>query len=549
MPDGTRLDALNRASRRQLEKDIAPWYAAPEKGGGVVQRQLRLGAMDDRIFEIAAGGRGTAGWDQSAFRDLFPDQARFVSRYEKRVATLKSIGYLTSEGRLTPEFRLHFSVRQGINTPELQRLRLDLANQAARGAGRASRAGRAHRPHPPPDLWEAIGKYDSVRRRVERLGLTRDDVRQISRDAEARKPTPERLRLIRIDAERRALSQPPTKLPQTKTIIRAYADVQKARLQRVYLIVAGAATFQYGEHKKIADRLRQAAERDLFDAKEKRLAQFARGLRPIFWAVRIAMPAEARRLEQAVQRCARLAYSQEARRFVREDITRAYADWRTSFIDRPLAELERAAHHLERPAQVADRGRVDAARERVSLGDVAAARAMYENGYAALKSLGRPEASVLRRWAGREDDLVRAVFATAKAGAGGPAPLGKEEYQAAVRAGQIGRLLGREQNAPPAKLPAGAAESPDLQLLARRLHAFDIKSPLASQGLTTLAPSELRKSLAAFRDAGLLDDGPGWTLKAGQARSLAQDFGRTIARAMDADRVLTDALLKRRSTP
>src|SRR6185312_10694558 len=29
LPDGTRLDSLNRASRRLLEKDLAPWYAVP----------------------------------------------------------------------------------------------------------------------------------------------------------------------------------------------------------------------------------------------------------------------------------------------------------------------------------------------------------------------------------------------------------------------------------------------------------------------------------------------------------------------------------------
>jgi hypothetical protein len=108
--DGTRLEPLSRASRRQLEKDVAPWYAIPDKFGALVQRQLRLGAMDDRIFEVASGGRGADGWDREAFRRLFPEQERFLGRYDKRVETLRAIGYVTSEGHLAPEFRMHFAV-------------------------------------------------------------------------------------------------------------------------------------------------------------------------------------------------------------------------------------------------------------------------------------------------------------------------------------------------------------------------------------------------------------------------------------------------------
>src|SRR6185312_12633058 len=107
LPDGTRLESLNRVSRRLLEKDLASWYAVPDKSGALVQRQLRLGAMDDRIFEIAGGDRGASGWNADAFKKMFPEQQGFAGRHEKRVETLKAIGYLTPDGRLTPEFRLH----------------------------------------------------------------------------------------------------------------------------------------------------------------------------------------------------------------------------------------------------------------------------------------------------------------------------------------------------------------------------------------------------------------------------------------------------------
>jgi hypothetical protein len=536
MPDGSRLEPLNRASRRQLEKDVAPWYAAPDKSGAVVQRQLRLNAMDDRIFEVAAGGRPPTGWNAGAFRELFPDQVRFIARYEKRVETLKSIGYLTPAGQLTSEFRLHFAIKNGIDTPELQRLRLDLANQNAREARRRP----AHRR--PVDLSESSDRSEAARRRVERLGLSRDDIRRIQREAEARKPTPERLREIRIDALRRALVQPSTRLPRTKTILRAFTDLQAARIQRIYLLVSGALSFRYGETKKIADKLRQTAERDLFYAKEKRLAQLGMGLRPIFWAVKVAMPREAGRLEKAVERCSRLAYSQEARRITREEISRSYADWRKAFIDRPIAEIQMRT--ATGPA--AGSSGVDPRGGPTPPDGLSAARAMYEKGYAALEALGRPDVALLRKWVGREDDLVRAIYSADRLPGEKGSGLQPGEHSAAVRAGQIGRLLIREGEAPRLKGPDEMVGSPEVQRLAARLHAFGFRSPLTKDGLGALAPVELKTSLDAFRKAGLLDDGPAWTLKAAQAKSLTQDLGRTVERAIDAEDLLIDLLLKRR---
>jgi hypothetical protein len=504
LPDGTRLESLNRASRRLLEKDLAPWYAVPDRSGALVQRQLRLGAMDDRIFEIAAGERGASGWRVDAFTKMFPEQQRFLGRYEKRVETLKAIGYLTPDGRLTPEFRLHFSLRHGINTPELQRIRLDMIGRAAHGAGDGNQTRRSS------------GAPDQVRSRIERLGLTERDVARFDHQARARRPTPEVLRTIRIEAARRALSQPTLPVPRTKTIVRGFVDLQKARAKRVYLVVTGVVTGQYADNKKIADRVLKAAERDLFYAKERRLAQLATGLRPIFWAVKVAMPRDARRLEKAVERCSRLAYAQEIRRIEREEIRRAYLDWRKSFLDRPAP----------------------------------GARDMYERGRAALEQLGRPEAELLRKWSGREDDLVHAVYAKSRV----PSPdtaqsLSAEEHQAAVRAGQIGRLLVREAATVGVKLAIGGEDAAAVERLTRRLHAFGFDSRISAERFGAIPPAELRASLASFKRAGLLDDGPAWTLKAGTARSLAQDLARRMDRALDADRLVTDALLKRRSAP
>jgi hypothetical protein len=48
----------------------------------------------------------------------------------------------------------------------------------------------------------------------------------------------------------------------------------------------GLLRLQYTRHKKIAAAIRAGASRDLFYAKERRLAEVGRMLRPMFWATR-----------------------------------------------------------------------------------------------------------------------------------------------------------------------------------------------------------------------------------------------------------------------
>ena len=170
------------------------------------------------------------------------------------------------------------------------------------------------------------------------------------------------------------------------------------------------------------------------------------GLRPIFGSFGGAAT-QARRLEKAVERCSRLAYSQEARRITREEVGRAYADWRKAFIERPIA----------------------------------AARTMYEKGYVALCALHRAEATTLRPWAGREQELVAAVYEAARLHGRQSKDLPEDQYQAAVRAGQIGRLLLREAEAPTLRLRSEQPGAANLRRLAGRLHAFNIEAPLSQQ--------------------------------------------------------------------
>src|ERR1019366_10251334 len=66
LPDGTRLEPLNRESRRMLEKELCPTFTETSDDGHALMRHFRWSAMDDRIFEIASGARGTSARETGA---------------------------------------------------------------------------------------------------------------------------------------------------------------------------------------------------------------------------------------------------------------------------------------------------------------------------------------------------------------------------------------------------------------------------------------------------------------------------------------------------
>jgi len=230
LPDGTRLEPLNRESRRMLEKELCPTFTETSHDGHAIMRHFRWSAMDDRIFEIASGARGTSAWDTVAFKESFPDQARFVRRYEARVVTLKAIGYLSPTGAINSAFRVHFAGHHGVLTPELQRVRIDLMHRLGKETNDKNARGNAAGPLHPDQFWTQVQKYADLRRRVERLGYSKDEVSNIFARAQAKKPTRETLQHIRAAAELRAAKVPPSALPQTKTILRAYVDLQNSVL-------------------------------------------------------------------------------------------------------------------------------------------------------------------------------------------------------------------------------------------------------------------------------------------------------------------------------
>jgi hypothetical protein len=531
LPDGTRLEPLNRESRRMLEKELCPTFTDTSDDGHAVPRRFRWSAMDDRIFEIASGARGTSAWDVVAFKDAFPDQTRFVARYEARVHTLQSIGYLSSSGTITSAFRVHFAAHHGVLTPDLQRVRIDLANRLAKEKDSRGNPRVVH----PTQFWNQVQKYADLRRRVERLGYSKDEVSNIFVRAQSKKPTRETLQLVRAAAEQRAaMSRLSPGLPQTKTILRAYVDLQASKLRRIYIVSTGVVQFwKLRDKLALARQLKKTAERDLWMAKEKRLAQVGRALRPVIWLVRVAMPRQARRLDQAVTRCTRLAYQQQIRRAGRAEIQKAYDQWRSDFIQKPLAALKRQGQELRSPKQEQGRERLDKLRDQVQAPDLPTALATLLRGYKACLELPEKAAlgETLRPWLGKEDQLVDQVFRQAK---GEPSTLTSDEYDAAVKCGRVGNLLESADKARPIRLPDGLGEqSKDLHLLSARLRSLGWRDVVTTENLRSFSTTQVREQVIAARKVGLLDDGPAWTFKAAAARTFAQE----VLRNLDRDRI------------
>ena len=298
-------------------------------------------------------------------------------------------------------------------------------------------------------------KYADLRRRVDRLGYSKDEVTTIFTRAQAKKPTRETLQRIRSAAEgRAALALPAPNLPNTKTILRAYVDLQKSKVHRIYIISTGLLQlWKLGDKLALARHLKKVAERDFFFAKEKRLAQVGRALRPVIWLVRVAMPREARRLDQAIIRCTRLAYQQELRRAGREAIQKAYERWRQEFIQKPIAQLKQESTALARPAQQAERSRLETAQARIPVPDINAATAVFLRGYQSLASLPGETKTIasVSAWLGKEGELVTQVLHHSK---GTPTSLTKEQYDAAVRIGRVGNLLTAADGVPAIKVPS-----------------------------------------------------------------------------------------------
>ncbi len=322
LPDGSRLEPLDHDSQLLCERQLRPTFTEITKSGATVVRRLHLGTVDDRIFETACAARGTAGWSLIAFTESFPELGDSLLRYQARALALRSIGYLSPDGQITSDFRVHFSLRHGTAAPEFQGIRLDLLCRLDREQPGAAATLQ------PSELWRRAQGYPDLRRRIERLGYSAAEAEKSFARALAQRPSRETLQPIQAArAREEAAPVAPVGQPQA-TIIRAYLERRESKIQRIYLLAPGVTgTRPPGARLAFGAGLKRAAERDLALARNHRLARLGLALRPVIWLARLPMPWDPHQLDLAITRCGQLARQQQIHRAGRAEIQKAYDLW------------------------------------------------------------------------------------------------------------------------------------------------------------------------------------------------------------------------------
>jgi hypothetical protein len=526
MPDGARLEPLNRDSRRVLDIALRPMVSGTSRDGhATAPRPFEIKVMDDEIFEVAAGMKGVARWNREVFQDLFPAKAKFIGRYDKRAESLKRVGYLTSEGEITPAFRLHYAARKGPLLPELQSLRIELAREltkdpaTARGgkkpkleqvvarhrevlqslgilgvpttsaaAGRSKpeppRTSLVDRPSPsdepreaqaaprdarlastrndlsdPADrMWAAVDRLEHLRRRLERLDLRPADVGMAFAAADALRPTKENLARARAAQRPVGPRRGPAFLRGLGGAVAMPADQETRDMQRLGMALGGF--FQVNAH----NRRPQVSHRPMFNSVtvSRRLAQT-----PTL-------------LQHALARLFPIARF-DARKLI-------------------------VAPFLARQVQAAER--------KLPREVPAEAKLLLTRGIEVLEQHQPSRIRAIAAWKSNPARLAELVVQQAR---GEARELSVEQYSAAVRAGQVGRLLQRERAElaapksvrPPPPISTDRMAS-ELRLLAARLKAHALPDDFVRQFERHGAAEKL---LASFREQRLLSPGPAWTLE------------------------------------
>ena len=160
---------------------------------------------------------------------------------------------------------------------------------------------------------------------------------------------------------------------------------------------------------------------------------------------------------------------------------------------------------------------------------------VFRRGYRALvEQLGSKVADTLRGWIRKEDQLVSEVCKHAK---GEPSRLSDQEYEAAVQAGRVGRVLAAAEHAQPIQVPqAFGDQRKDIDLLATRFHGFGLGKAITVDNLRQISPAQMRPLVDNARKLGLLDDGLGWATKTIAAKCIAHDLVHAVEKNRSLDR-------------
>jgi hypothetical protein len=405
---------------------------------------------------------------------------------------------------------------------------------------------------PPPDepgdpgeeedveLWLALHRHQRMIQRLDRLGVSPADFKKFNEQARRAQPTPETLRRLRAEAKRETaltLRTPPA--PKTKGIVRAYCAIHRAKVVSVFVVAKGLVTLRLGHHLALAEQMRKRARIDFFYAKERRIAQVARRLRPLFWLGRIVLPHEVHRLELALKRCGDLAVRQHTDGLYRDQLRRAYKNSRDSLLQQLQTEARSSA--------LAKDPKVRQAEEKLRAEAAAAAKGLrsQEDAHAvgqlragmAILAAGNPEQHAhLARWFDRESELLDALVKTTK---GEASLLTVVEREAALAAGRAGFLVSRERTVKPLEVPIPHQHlAPEIQRANARFIAAGVASPFSAEALAASHPKAVAKALEQLRGEttkskstrrdGFVDEGDAWALRASAAYPIAQKVRATL---------------------
>ena len=576
MPDGTRLEPLNRDSRRVLGIALCPLYAKAHPDGHLsAPKPFELTVMDDAIYEVAARRRGHGRWDSKAFEATFPAKARFVGRYQKRVESLKAVGYLTADGTITPAFRIRYSVRKGPVLPELQALRLELIrelrNSAPHLAG-ANEAAQAARYRAALDRLGALGVPSHVLHSNKALSSPSSaapsqppkrppapvDLRQQRDEDEDNEPPPPpwepprgpeqsngspspRTTTSAQDAGQKRSGGPKGRRPEPDSFwaILDRIEALRARLDRLGIPRDRVAEgFDASEARRPSPHALNRA-RNLPPPK-KRSPGILRAVGRTVMVPRDQVTQDMERLGAVLGAFFDLAPAVSLGAPSRPERRPIFA---AAVVKDPRSRPDNLRHRLDQAAPLA-RGSVDerlressdvltklrATREHIEAaasapGATITASRHLRLGLDAMRTLRPEEAASLDGL-----DLLKiteAVLAQSKGQH--TTQLTTGQFKTALQAGRMGRLLEREQTLlSQARRPDGAAanlgdaaQHQSLMLLRARLKALAISVDLTALPTQPLRRSQIESVLTLFDGEGLLCEGAGWTLQRERFQRLA----------------------------
>jgi hypothetical protein len=445
LADGTYAPALNRERRRVLDKHLCFRLSTATPSGAVTSKNFRWTHFDPTIYELAAADREGGGWSAEAFTKHFPKLAPRLQTFESRVATLKRIGYLTADGRVTGAFTLHYRAHRG-DHPELQRLRAELHKLAKQNRGGSAPGGNG--PAAPPsgstesgggqgapetgrdegkddpnvELWLALHRssaFDSTAGPPGRLsrpvqGVLRTGAPTAAQSRNSPSPSHGIPGSSARQSQRSGAAQEPAPRPHVLRCSRGKGgDLLHAREGRAHPFARPAG----GAGQQNACSCRQR----LLLGEGTASGTTGRRLKPLFWLGRLVLPHEVDRMEIAMQRCRTLSTRPHSDPLHQAQLRRAYRNSGDALIlqlqDEPRCHSSWRSCHLGR----------------------ATARGIGDPG-----SIAPDRHAHLARWAGREVERIAALIKSTK---GESNPLSPVETDKPIR--QIAKAAGIQKTLSP----------------------------------------------------------------------------------------------------